>query len=399
MNILIIDEEFPYPLNTGKRIRSFNLAHALSRENRVSYLAYGEQGSDGCAHLESAGITPIAVGELGRKKSGPRFYLRLLANLFSPYPYIVAHHYTRRFAREVARRSSTGDFDIVICEWSPYARFVKSLTEVPSVVVAHNIEASIWRRYLENETNPLKRAYIALQFRKVERFERSCFLWAAGATAVSRDEADTIARFGVPYPVAVIDNGVDTEYFRPGGVSPDPDTLVFTGSMDWRPNQDAVAYFADDVFPRIRAERPGANVYVVGRNPPIQIRELGLRDGITVTGTVDDVRPYIERAGVYIVPLRIGGGSRLKILEAMAMSKVVVSTSVGAEGLEVIDGEHLLIRDGSEALARQILECMANLPTYESLGRRGRRLVEQRYRWEELGRRYNEYLQTILKRA
>lgn len=399
MKILIIDEEFPFPLNTGKRIRSFNLAFALSREHRVTYLAYGEKGSESYAHLTKSGIEPIAVGELNRPKSGLSFYGRLLTNLLSPYPFIVTNHRTDRFQSALDRLAADGEYDIVICEWSPYAIFVKDLARVPSVVVAHNIEASIWRRYMENETNPLKKAYIALQYRKVERFERACFGWSSGATAVSREEAKTIASYGVPYEVAVIDNGVDTDYFHESTREPDPDKLVFTGSMDWRPNQDAVVYFAEEVFPRIKAERPGANIAFVGRNPPPHVTELGKRDGITVTGTVDDVRPYIEEAGVYVVPLRIGGGSRLKILEAMAMNKIVVSTSVGAEGLEVIDGEQVLIRDGAEALAEQIVECMNDLQRFTQLGLNGRRLVETRYRWEELGRRLNEYLKTIVERA
>lgn len=399
MKILFIDEEFPFPLNTGKRIRSFNLAYALSREHDVTWLAYGTAGSPAYAHLRVSGIKPIAVGELGRRKSGLMFYARLLTNLASPYPYIVTHHRTRLFQRALDKLLAECDFDVVICEWTPYAIYVKDLTSTPSVVVAHNIEASIWRRYLENESNPFKKAYISIQARKVERFERHCFGWAAGATAVSREEARTIAEYGVPYPVAVIDNGVDTEYFRPSDKPADPDTIVFTGSMDWRPNQDAVVYFADEILPRIRTQRPGANVYVVGRNPPPHVRELGLRDGITVTGTVDDVRPYIAQAGVYVVPLRIGGGSRLKILEAMAMNKIVVSTAVGAEGLDVVDGEHILIRDGAESFSRQVVECMENHAAYQQLGVRGRHLVESRYRWEELGRRYSEYLSSVLKRT
>jgi len=399
MKILILDEEFPFPLNTGKRIRTFNLVARLAKKHQVYYLAYGIKGSVGIKALTQAGITPLAVERQIPPKSGVLFYFRLLLNLFSRYPYIVSSHYSSLFADKLSDCLKQIRFDIVIAEWTPYAVYLNEVKEARKVIVAHNLEHRIWERYFRNESNLLKKWYIGKQLKKVRRFEIESFASVDAVTAVSPIEAEEIVRYGKDLTVEVIPNGVDLDYFSSEDEETASSSMIFVGSMNWRPNQDAVAYFADDVFPRIRAERPGANVYVVGRNPPIQIRELGLRDGITVTGTVDDVRPYIERAGVYIVPLRIGGGSRLKILEAMAMSKVVVSTSVGAEGLEVIDGEHLLIRDGSEALARQILECMANLPTYESLGGRGRRLVEQRYRWEELGRRYNEYLQTILKRA
>ncbi|MBD3401580.1 glycosyltransferase [candidate division GN15 bacterium] len=399
MKILVIDEEFPYPLNTGKRIRSYNLVRALARDNEVTYLAYGEAGSDGYQSLERAGLKPVAAGQLRRKKSGLMFYWRLLLNLLSPDPYIVTHHYTARFRNKLNELLAGDPYDVIICEWTPYARYVRDIHGVPSVIVAHNIEASIWKRYYENDRNPLRRIYIGIQARKVENFERRCFGWAAGATAVSREEAEEIAGYGVHYPVEVIDNGVDIEFFSPDDTIPDPDTIVFTGSMDWRPNQDAVTYFVESIFPLIRQRRPSAKVFLVGRKPPLKVEQLGQVDGVTVTGTVDDVRPFIDRAGVYVVPLRIGGGSRLKILEAMAMGKVVVSTSIGAEGLEVADGENILIRDEEQAIANQVVDCLEHPEKYHQLAEQGRKLVTSRYRWEDLGQRFHEYLAKILARS
>jgi glycosyltransferase involved in cell wall biosynthesis len=192
--------------------------------------------------------------------------------------------------------------------------------------------------------------------------------------------------------VEVIENGVDVEYFSPQEEDIDNNMLVFTGSMDWRPNQDAVSYFVAEILPRIRERVPSINAVFVGRDPPKGILKLGKLNGVIVTGTVEDVRPFIARAGVYIVPLRIGGGSRIKILEALAMKKPVVSTSVGAEGLRVKPGENIIIVDRAEEFAEAVVSCLGDTDLSRALGKKGRMLVEKYYRWEELGKKYNDYL-------
>ena len=398
MKILVIDEEFPFPLNTGKHIRSFHLAKSLTRFHEVSYLAYGASDSPAYTFLQDNRITPYAVDPPDRQQAGIRFYLKLLLNLASTYPYIVTSHYTAAFQSRLKQLVDRQKYDLVVCEWTPYALFLKELEGIKSVIVAHNVESAIWKRYEENEKNPFKKWYISMQRRKVERFERSCFRWADGATAVSEPEAKQIWAQGVPYPVEVIDNGVDLDYFTPSEDEIHANMLVFTGSMDWRPNQDAALYFVHDIYPLIRKENPQATVVLVGRRPPKKIMELGKIEGVTVTGTVDDVRPYIARAAVYIVPLRIGGGSRLKILEAMAMKKAVISTSVGAEGLWITEGTNILLGDTPEGFAEKILTCLGSQRLRGRLGEQGRKLVEQHYRWEELGRRYSNYLISVVKR-
>ncbi len=398
MKILIIDEEFPFPLNSGKRIRSFNLSKALARSNSVSYLAYGRDDSPGFGFIKENGITPHAVKPPDRRKSGIRFYLRLLANLFSPYPYIVTSHFTFAFKEKLERLLSESNYDIVICEWTPYSIFLKDILSVKKIIVAHNIESLIWKRYETNEKNPFKKYYIAIQRKKVERFERNCFGWADGATAVSSREADQIAEFGVSYPVELIENGVDIEYYTPGGDKVDEKTLVFTGSMDWRPNGDAAVYFADKILPLIKMKIPGIKFFIVGRYPSKKIVDLGRIEGVTVTGTVDDVRSYIAGAAVYVVPLRIGGGSRLKILEALAMRKAIVSTSVGAEGLLVENGNNIIIQDDPDRFAEAVIELLGDSALRDKIGASGRSLVENHYRWEKLGERYQGYLQSVADR-
>ncbi|MCP4706397.1 MAG: glycosyltransferase [candidate division Zixibacteria bacterium] len=396
MKILIIDEEFPYPLNSGKRIRTFNLVKGLEKFNQISYMAYGTEKSDSYEFLKSNNINPIAVGTLNRKQSGLRFYLRLLGNLFSPYPYIVTSHYSNRFQYRLIALLKNNKYDVIICEWSPYAIFIKKLNQFKSIIVAHNIEASIWRRYQENETNIFKKIYISIQRKKIEEFERSCFNWANGATAVSATEADEIASYGASYIPAVIDNGVDTEYFSSGESEINANHLVMTGAMDWRPNQDAAIYFTEEILPIIKKTKPDCTVSFVGRNPSKHVLDLAQNESVAVSGTVDDVRPYISNANVFIVPLRIGGGSRLKILEAFSMNKAVVSTSVGAEGLNVTNGENILLADSPRQFAQAIIDCIDNNELNTKLSNNGKKLVESKYRWDILSNKFNNYILKIV---
>jgi len=395
LNILIIDEEFPYPQDTGKCIRSFNLARGICDTHRVSYLAYGDSASEAFKYMQNQGMTPHTVPPVDRRKTGWRFYCRLLANLFSRYPYIVTSHYSRLFRNKVLELAKSGFYDIVICEWTPYAIFIKDIPKLKKIIVAHNIESSIWARYEANASNPLTRLYISIQRKKIEAFERRCFSWANGATAVCKKDAEVIKGFRVSCPVEIIENGVDVSYFKPWHQPADGNMIVFTGAMDWRPNQDAATYFVNEILPLIRQRRPLVKLAFVGRQPPKHILKLAKIPGVAVTGTVDDVRPYIAKAALCIVPLRIGGGSRLKILEAMAMEKPVVSTSIGAEGLQVRDGKNILIADSPEDFAKAVLICLDDVDLRKSLAIQGRRLVETNYRWEDQAKKLSNYINEI----
>ncbi len=384
MKILILDEEFPWPLDTGKRIRSFNLIQRLAQRHQVRYMAYGHQASDSYQHLKKSGLTPVAVTPQVPRKSGPVFYLRLLMNLFSPQPYIVASHYSRVFAQTLQAEIAAQHPDLVLCEWSPYAAFIRDLVGPKKLIVAHNIEHLIWQRYYDNETNPIKRWYIGVQTKKLKRFERAAFAWADGATAVSESEARTVESFAPKTKVTAIENGVDLDYFVPGPVPESSTRLVFVGSLDWRPNQDAVRYFVNDILPALAKIGVNATVDIVGRNPSSDLTALADDPAVNITGRVEDVRPYVEQAAVYVVPLRIGGGTRLKILEALAMKKAVVATSIGAEGLEVTDGENIMLADCPESFAEQIKQLLADKDLNRRLGEAGRTLVEERYGWDHL---------------
>jgi sugar transferase (PEP-CTERM/EpsH1 system associated) len=398
MKIIVLDEELPYPLNTGKRIRSYYLIKHLAKNHDVTYYAFGEE-DDSYNFIKSSGIIPITVSSPVRNKSGLQFYLKLFLNLFSSYPFIVTNQYSSLYLAKLKELISSTQPDLIICEWTPLAVYIDKLkdqlTDVKKVVVAHNIESEIWRRYEQNEKNIIKKLYISIQRKKVERFERTCFKWFDGATAVSEQDKAFIEARETNYRSEVISNGVDTEYFYPNDREIEKNSIVFTGSMDWRPNQDAVVYFCEEILPKIKKEIPDVRFYIVGRKPPQFIRNLGAIQGVKITGTVDDVRPYMAGAGVYVVPLRIGGGSRLKILEAMAMEKAVVSTSVGAEGLNIKNNINGLIRNNISEFADAVVDCLSNRDKARSLGKKGREFVVDKHRWEKIGVDLDNYLSAV----
>jgi glycosyltransferase involved in cell wall biosynthesis len=204
-----------------------------------------------------------------------------------------------------------------------------------------------------------------------------------------------LAQDGVGVPIRIVPNGVDTDFFTPGTDPVDPNRLVFTGAIDYRPNTDGVLYFCAEILPRIHAAEPGATFAIVGRTPPRQVRRLAHR--VLVTGTVPDVRPWMRQAAVFVVPLRVGSGTRLKILEAMATGCAVVSTSLGCEGLEVAPGEDILIGDTPETFAEQVVRCLRDPDLRAQLGARGRALVERRYRWEAIGEELAAFYQELRK--
>ncbi len=383
--VLVIDEALPHPPDSGKRIRTFELLRRLAAEFEITFAYHREGGPDAAAEAaaQDAGLHLLPVDRTPLKKHGLRFAWDLGRNLLLPVPYMVMAHRTRVLRAAVRDAVERLQPAVVHAEWTPLVANVPE-GRVPVCVSAHNVETLIWERYHENEKRFARRAYIGTQVRKVRRFEQRAFRAADGVIAVSEEDAVTIRQWRGRDGVTVVPNGVDVDSFAPQPeVAVRPDELLFVGSLDWRPNLDAVTWFLDDVWGRIQAERPQARLTVVGRNPPQWLSErLEQTAGVELAGSVPDVKPYVARAGLSIVPLRIGGGSRLKISEALAMERPIVSTSVGAEGLDLGDG--ITLADGAEAFAAAVLRALADPAATAAEARRGRERVLATYAWDKI---------------
>jgi glycosyltransferase involved in cell wall biosynthesis len=395
LHVVLVDEELPYPPTSGKRIRTLNLVLRLAGRHRLTYLCHRNadpgEARRAAAFLEGHGVETVVVDRAVPRKSGPLFYARLAANLLSPLPYSVASHTSRALRQAIADYAARHRVDLWQCEWTPYAAALEGLAGVRRLVVAHNVESLIWQRYHETEANPLKRWYIGRQWRKFEHFERRAYSEADCTVAVSAEDAARIRdRFGGGR-VQVVDNGVDTCFFQPAPAPASPGRILFLGSLDWRPNLDAVGQLLDHVFPAVRAREPGARLALVGRNPPDWLRrQAAATAGVELHANVADVRPYLAACTVMAVPLRIGGGSRLKILEALAAGVPVVSTRVGAEGLCLEPGRHLTVVDGVADLAAALVQGLREPEAARAQAESGRRVVVERYDWGVLADRLEQ---------
>jgi glycosyltransferase involved in cell wall biosynthesis len=306
----------------------------------------------------------------------------LAANLFSRYPFSVTKHYTRRFQRRLKDLLGEEHFDLVHCEWAPYARFLSIVGRIPAIVMAHNIESQIWSRRARQSRTLAGRIFFSLQARKMESFERQELPRAGHVAAVTALDSERLRAWGVRH-VSLVENGVDLDRFVPGQEAPHPDHILFCGSLDWYPNRDALDYLLGEIMPPLIQRRPGVKLCVVGKGPPTSLpKRLAGHASVQFIGEVPDVRPYLAQTSAVVVPLRIGGGSRIKILEALAMGKAVVSTSIGAEGLAVSDGVHLLLADTPVEFASRVAELLATPEEGRRLGENGRRLVVDRYSWD-----------------
>ncbi|MFV1959747.1 MAG: glycosyltransferase family 4 protein [Planctomycetota bacterium] len=396
--VLVIDEALPYPPDSGKRIRTFELLRRLAASFEI-VTAYREGGPppDGAGETVGAGgLSPRPVSRRPLRKRGLRFGFDLARNLVLPVPYMVMAHRTRAMRDAVRRAAVEFQPDLVHVEWTPLVANVPEDLGLPVVIAAHNVESQIWERTLENERHPLRRAYIATQVKKVARFEREALRRATRVVAVSEGDAERIRTWAGQEAVTVAPNGVDALTFAPRpDVAIEPESTLFVGSLDWRPNLDGVVFYLEAVWPRLKSRCPGATFTIVGRHPPAWLRErvAGL-EGVRLEASVPDVRPYVARAAVEVVPLRIGGGSRLKICEALAMARPVVSTPVGAEGLD-LEGGICLAQDG-EAFARAVEGLFADPEAGRAMAARGRERVLERHEWGRIAPRLAQaWRQTI----
>jgi glycosyltransferase involved in cell wall biosynthesis len=401
LRIAVLDEELPFPLNSGKRMRTFNLLRRLAHRHRITILCHRgptpRETAEAEAALRHAGIETVIVDHVVPPKSGPAFYARLAGNLVSSLPYSVASHASTSLAEAVRRHAAENRVDIWHVEWTPYAQVLRDalgprLARTRWTVIAHNVESLIWQRQAEAEANPLKRWFIRQQWQKFERFERWVYAAAPLSVAVSRDDARLMRDRFDATKVEVVDNGVDTAYFHPQrDVERDPARILFLGSLDWRPNLDGVRILLDTVFPDVSRQAPQARLAIVGRNPPDWLRDrVGTMPNVELFADVPDVRPFLAGCGMLAVPLRIGGGSRLKILEALATGTPVVSTRIGAEGLRLVPGRDLMVVQHHGEMAEAITAGISRPDLLQETADSGRDKVLRTYDWDTLAERLAE---------
>jgi len=373
----------------------------LRRDHEITYLTL----DDGSAAPNARELAEeychqlITIPHHTRPKFSAGFYLDLTRNLVTRLPYFIMKYQSAEMRRQIEGLVNRGNIDVLVCDFLMPAINVPDHLPCATVLFQHNVEAMIWKRHFEVQRNPLKKAFLYGQWRKAFAFERKMCRRFDKVVAVSAENREIMRSDYEVDNLAEVPTGVDTEFFRPDpSVRREPRHLVFTGSLDWLPNDDAMRYFVNEILPLVRQKIPDIKLTVVGRNPYPGLIELSKQDpNIIVTGRVDDVRPYMDRAAAYIVPIRVGSGTRLKIYEAMAMELPIVSTTVGAEGLRLVDGRELLIADTPHEFAEGIVKLLSDADLAQGLGRRASELVRSHFGWSNAAAQFAGICESVLR--
>ena len=400
MRLLVLCPQLPWPPHQGTAIRNWGIVAELARRHRITVAAF-DRGDDpgAAAALAARGIAVVAV-----PAPPPRPVLRRLLDLpLTPDPDLARRLDSPALGEALAAHLAAArddPYDVVQVEGLEMARHgLRAAALAPLaldgrrprlVYDAHNAEWVLqdraWRADLRRLAGWPGAAYSRLQTAKLRRFEARLLAAADATVAVSAADAAALQPLAPAARLAVVPNGVDVDAYAPAGAgaAEDDDLCVFTGKMDFRPNVDAVAWFVAEVWPRVRAARPAARLRIVGRDPAPRVRVLAAAPGVEITGAVPDVRPHLAAAGVVVVPLRVGGGTRLKVLEAMAMGKAIAATPLAVEGLDLADGREVVLAETPAALADAIAALAADPARRVALGAAARARVARGYRWATL---------------
>jgi sugar transferase (PEP-CTERM/EpsH1 system associated) len=401
MRILWVKAGGLIPPDTGGKIRSYNILLELSKKHAVTFFSfYAAHENDLHANLRQTFRRVILVPLDLPRTRGARELLAYGARFLSRDPYSLTKYCRPTVRKKLHALLQEEKHDVILCDFLVTAGVIPWDWPCPKVLFSHNVETMIWRRYYEVAKNPLWKAVAWREWSRMAVAERKYLQRADHVIAVSEEDRNTFAKFIDPQRSTVIPTGADIDFFQPSRDREIPHSLVFTGSMDWLPNDDGIFYFATKILPLIRRQIPDVTLFIVGRKPSRRLQNLAARvPSIQVTGWVEDVRPYLARSVVCIVPLRIGGGTRLKIFEAMSMAKAVVSTSIGAEGLPVENNKHIVLADDPASFADATVRLLHDPSRREQLGQAARHLIEENYSWATVSRDFVLTLETVVDRA
>ncbi len=385
-------------MDTGGKIRTGKILEQLSKKHAITLVSNVESPKDDGFLPEMKRFCSrfIPVYWKETPKYSLLFFIRLTFQMFSIYPVSVLNDTSRKLRQCLEKEYSHQRYDLVICDFVQSALNFKNISGTPSILFQHNVESQISKRHFAQSEQMLSKIFWWLQWKKMVFFEKKSCQKFDAVIAVSEQDRDT---FGALYQLdnlVTISTGVDIEHFSPRETFAESSGLVFVGSMDWLPNEDAVLYFVNDLLPILKKEVPNIHLTIVGRNPsPRLTKRLNCVPEVQLTGWVDDVRPYIAKAGIYIIPIRIGGGTRMKIYEAMAMGKAIISTSIGAEGLSVKDGENILLEDEPFEFCKKIIVLNKDRKMRARLGKNASVYVRKHCSWHHVGENFEKICYSI----
>ena len=402
MNILFLSTRSPYPLISGHSLRTYHILKGAAQKHNVTFVTFvqlpeHELKRENLDHLRSF-CKAVYPFDIPTDLSRITFAKMLFVNLFSSLPF-VAQKYNAPLMREKIREIIQREhIDLVHVDMLPLTAYINEFKNLAKILVNHNVESVRLYRWFKTEPNPVKKGYLGIQWLKLKAFERSAMDSFDACVVVSEIDKELLLKMGVKSKLFVVPNGTNTKFFKPNGGKVVENSVLWIGHMDVHTNKDAVLYFWKDIYPILRRKYPEVKMTFVGTAPPKEISAAARTDGnVRVTGFVDDIRPYIDEAAVMVVPIRIGSGTRLKILDAMAMGKAIVSTSVGCEGLNVNDGKDILTDDNPEDFADKTIELLKNSDKRITLEKNAIELAKT-YDWDLIREKQEIVYQDVMRR-
>lgn len=395
MNILFISTENPYPPDHGHHIRTYNVLKGLAAQNTIYFVGFAKSEEELKYKPEIEKF--CASADIFHIDSGWRFWLLLLFNVFSRRPFIT-HRYMKEEARKrIAEIMSKKKIDLVHIDLLHVSPYCEPIAKVPKILVNHNVESVRFLRRLKTEPNPLKKFYFYYQYLKLRHYEKHVsgkFDWCV---VVSETDKKMLAELSGDRNFVVVPNGVDVDYFHPNGALVRANSLIWVGSMQSPYNADAVDYFLRDIWPHIKAEIPDVIIHFVGASPTKLLQKTASEDkNIRVLGYVEDVRPFMAEAAVFVAPIRSGSGTKIKVLNAMAMKMPVITTAVGAEGINAVNHKDILIADDHHDFAFKTIQMLRNPDRAKELGENGRKVIETHYDWNAIHKKTHKLYKLIV---
>ena len=392
-------------MDTGGKIRTGKILEQLNKCHDITIISNVESPKDD-KHVDNmdnlcSRFVPVPWKEV--KKNTFIFYIKLLFQMFSRYPVSVLNDYSKNLESKIKECMKKEKHDLLICDFVQSALMFKNINGIPMILFQHNLESMIAKRHLDQTTNIVAKIFWWLQWKKMFSFEAEMCKKFDTVIAVSDKDQEAFELLYNADNIQTIPTGVDVDFFNEFQSTEmdemaNGNSLVFCGSMDWLPNEDAIFFFVNDILPRLNDRVANVKLVVVGRNPsPRLINVLKNYCEVELTGRVEDIRPYIAKSALYIVPIRIGGGTRMKIYEAMAMGKTIVSTSIGAEGLPVRNGENIVIEDDPIRFGGKIVDLLGNMQKRKEIGVAAYDFVYENFTWQKVAEKFSEICQKTIR--
>lgn len=397
MKILWVKHGKLLPVDAGGKIRSYNILKYLASRHDVTLISpYSGQPDTAYEHelrKHFVNAIPVCTNVPEDSDSILAQAWHYFARLGLPAPYAVSK-FTSSKVRAILKEKFRGQqFDVAVCDFLAVSRNFPSQLTIPTVLFQHNVETFLWRRQAQCEHQWLKKLLFTMEAVKTKRYETATIMKFQNVIAVSETDRRLMAS-AASVAITVVPTGVDLQQFRATSpVKPRGHEVIFTGSMDWEANVDAMQYFCNKIWPRVLSAVPDAKFLIVGRNPHSSVKKLAC-DSVEVTGTVPSVIEYLKSAAVVVVPLRIGGGTRLKIFESMAMGKAIVSTAIGAEGLEIHDQQDIVLADDPPVFADWVVRLLRDEGLRERIGIAASQTASQ-YDWSVIAPRFESVLARV----